>query len=251
MALFSYQQKTQLLLNDPNQAKVNIFDLTSYINQARNQIAVENECVRIAATMATASTIQAYAFTSITVTGSSGVSSVLNIRMMSVNTASSKQLMEGRPWEWFNAYYLCIPTIANGQPAVWAQLGQGSLGSFYVYPIPSGTTYTLYADTVCLPINLALDSDAEAIPYPWTDAIPLYAAYLSYLNLQAPDQAGNMLQLYEIFVKRARSGSTPSVLPFNYQGGMGARNAAQLVPLTGDMAQIAGPRGRGGNAGAL
>jgi hypothetical protein len=68
-------------------------------------------------------------------------------------------------------------------PCVCAQYGQGTNGSFYVYPIPS-QAYQMEWDCYCLPQDLITDLSVEAIPEPWTDAVAYWAAHLCYLSLQ-------------------------------------------------------------------
>jgi hypothetical protein len=104
-----------------------------------------------------------------------------------------------------------VPT--SGQPVTWSQLGQGTSGTFYLDPIPD-TIYPLFCDVVGYPSALVLDTDPEAIPYLWTDAVPYFAAYLAYLSAQAParqNDAARMFEFYTEFIDRARRASTPDV----------------------------------------
>lgn len=68
-------------------------------------------------------------------------------------------------------------------PCVVAQYGQGTNGSFYMYPVPS-QAYQMEWDAYCLPQDLITDLSVEAIPDPWTDAVAYWAAHLCYLSLQ-------------------------------------------------------------------
>lgn len=94
-------------------------------------------------------------------------------------------------------------------PAVCAQYGQGAGGSFYLYPLPS-QAYQIEWDCFCLPSDLIDDQSYEAIPAPWTDAVPYFAAHLGYLELQNWNGAKGYLELFDKFVQRysdyARSG---------------------------------------------
>jgi hypothetical protein len=47
MALTAYQQQVQRLLHDPNATYFSLSDITSYINEARGQIASSSQCIRI------------------------------------------------------------------------------------------------------------------------------------------------------------------------------------------------------------
>lgn len=227
--LFQYLQKTQLLLNDVSMAVYNKFDLTSYINTARNQVSGEAECIRTYASLATVANTQSYSFSSIAGL-QSGVAGVLDVRIALVSAAGS--IMQARPWEWFAQYYLNPAAPVTGTPTIWSQYGQGVSGSIYLYPVPA-SVLTINLDSVCYPSPLASDADPEAIPYPWTDAIPYFAAYLALLNSQQPDQAASMFAQYELFALRGRQITTPTVLPGNYPGGRGARGAGSKVILSG------------------
>lgn len=86
-------------------------------------------------------------------------------------------------------------------PAVCSQYGQGADGSFYMYPIPS-QAYQLEWDCFCLPSDLVNDNSYEAIPKPWTDAVPYFAAHLAYLEIQNFNFAKGYLDLFDKMIQR-------------------------------------------------
>ena len=231
MALTKYQQQTQLLMNDVAQAKYNIFDLTNYINSARGQIAASTGCCRLFSTMQTTANIRQVLFSALTLpTGAAGV---LNIRQITLNgTNGGMSKMENRPFEWFLSYRMAVPTAATGTPNCWAQYALGTQGSLFFDPIPSAAL-TINVDAVLQPSDLATDSDAELLPYPWTDCVSFYAAYLAYLNAQSPQMAGEMYKLFQLYAKNSMSQSNPTVLPENFLGHSGAAGAATAMPVTG------------------
>jgi hypothetical protein len=238
MALNGYLQQVQRLLNNPTASLYSTADLITYINIARSQIAGEGECIRNYATLPFSIGVNQYNFSSYTTTTGAGIQGVLSVRMSQVS--GSGQLMEARPWEWVNQYYLTSSNTAP-TPTVWAQYGQGTLGTIFIAPTTTANG-TVKSDTVCYPIALNLDSDPEAIPYPWTDCVPYFSAYLAYLNAQRDQDAQAMFQRYEMFMRRARQMSTPSVLPLQYPGSTGA----QLIGQMGTPMSIGNP---GFNAG--
>lgn len=205
----------QLVINPPdtNSLLYSSSDLTKYINTARGQLASEG-VIQVSATLAVTNASQVYPFASIVVTGTSGVAAVLNVRQMQYQVSGGAVNVAPRPWPWFR-YYNLGKVAVPGPPTEWAQYGQGEQGSLYVTALD--TNYTLAIDTVCLPINLVDDTTPEAIPYPWTDAVPYYAAYLAYTSDQRRADADEMFKEYQMFVDRARKFSTPSVLPGTYQ----------------------------------
>ena len=162
-----------------------------------------------------------------------GIASALTIRQLSVSTGGViYKSIPSQPWPWFERYYLANGVAqVGGTPMVWSQQGLGTFGTFAVGPPPALALY-IQADCVCLPIPLADDSTAEAIPYPFTDAIQYYAAYKAYLSSQKTQDATTMLGRYKEFVRRAVEMSSPDVLPMNFLGGRGAQMVAAKQSLT-------------------
>ncbi len=226
MALIAYQQITRRLLNDATFAKFNDFDLLDWINIARNQIAAEGEAIHRVGFSNTAIGTSEYDIGAIPIANNVGVGEPVAARMIAVNNV----LLSPRSWEWMFEYYIA-PGAANGVSVDWGQLVQGTGGSIYLGPPPSGV-WPMIVDVVCLPLAIATDADPEALPYPFTDAIPYFAAYMALLTVGDFDTADKMFALYERFITRARALSTPTVLPDQYWGSEGARRAARATPIT-------------------
>lgn len=144
----------------------------------------------------------------------SGVQSILFVESVAVSWGALKPTLDQWNWNDLQAMVRAYP-IVSGQPAMFAQLGQGEGGSLYIQPVP---TQAAAMDWVCIctPINLALESDPEAIPYPWTDCVPYYAAYLAFMNARRKDEAANMYAIYQRNMNRARAFSDSSMIPSYY-----------------------------------
>lgn len=160
-----------------------------------------------------------------------GIAGVIAIRQMSANiSVGVYRLMTNRPYAWANRYWLANGSaVATGIPTQWSQQGVGAtglalngVGSFVVNPTPT-TNIVIQADCVCIPANLTTDSDPEVIPYPWTEAVPFYAAMYAYLSSQRTQDATTMFARYSEFVKRGVDMTAPPVLPDNFQGGLPAQ----------------------------
>jgi hypothetical protein len=228
LALAAYQAQLTALIQAPNSPipLISTAQQTVYINQARFQIAAEGECIRVPATLVLSPGVFQYGFGLIAVNNVTGTNFALTVRMGNIgNTAP----LAYRNWEWFFNYYLNRAT--TGTPTAFAQLGQGSSGTLWFYPTPN-TGVTANLDVVAIPIALADDTTAEAIPYPWTDAVPFYAAWLAMMNEQRQGDADQMLARYEMLMRRARQMSSPSVLPMNLPGDAGTKAAAAKTTLT-------------------
>lgn len=242
MALTAYIAATNRLLQNPLPANplYSTADLTVYINEARQQLAGDAECVRANSTKAIVVSQWQYPFSFFTAFTSgnatlTGISSVLTIRELTIQDTDTGAFYSvyGRPWEYFQRYFINTGafSISPGRPLHWAQQGRGAFGTFSVSPVPV-LDNAFVADVCCLPVDLVDDTTPEAIPAPFTTAIPYYAAYKAYLSSQKTQDATTMLGRYEQFVKRAVEESTPTRFPGNFPGGRGAAIAAAKQSLT-------------------
>lgn len=215
--LNTYLLQTQQLLQNPA-APASLYptaDLTGYINRARVQLSGDSESIRSLGTISTVVGQQGYPFSGISVVATTGAAGVLNLRSIRYALASGFQMVFSRSWEWFEFFYMNNPVPGSGAPEEWAQYAQGSSGtstgsaasgSFYVNPIPD-TVYALTCDVTCYPSALALDADPEALPWPWIDAVPYFAAYLALLSDQTNARmadAERYFGYYSTFKDRAR-----------------------------------------------
>lgn len=240
--LQQYQNLTQQLLQNPQAttALYSIVNINSWVNIARGQLAGESEAIRVEGTLTTVIGQRNYNFSAINLGTPSltGVQGAIHVNRIAYATLSGgRQWMTPRPWPYFDLYYLSNPIPVNGPPARWAQYGQGSAGSGNITGIGAGTmssgsiyldpppdqTYTLYLDCTCYPIALALDTDPEAIPYLWTDAVPFYACWYALISAQTSirmDEAKGYKDIYDDMVRRARQAANPSVMRVNYEQAM-------------------------------
>lgn len=221
--LTQYQNQTAALLQNPA-AQNPLYpttQLTTFINSARGQLAGDAECIRPGTQLFTLALVvgqRNYPFSTIDVSSVNGVAGVFNVRQVLLTIGAGMRWVRPRPFEWFTFYRLNNVVPPSGPTNEWAQLGQGETGGLWVDPLPDNT-YQLNIDATCVPIPLVDDSTVEAIPYPWSDCVSYFAAYLALLASQVPARqadADRMLARYEEFKNRARRYSTPSVLPGLY-----------------------------------
>lgn len=235
MALTAYIAQTRRLLNDESAQFYSDADLTVYINLARGQIAIQTACLLATGTaVVTANPVGLGALV-----GPTGYLQAINVRSVStVNTDGSRTLLEGRPWQWFNTYYLNGPLV-TGTPTVWASFDQGVLGNFYVSPIGPAT---LSVEATWTPAVLVDDTTVEALSYPWTDCVPYFAAYLALMSAQREDDGQRLMSLYDSFVRSSRLGVTPGTMPVNFptlRGVQGATDATMTNQVQNKPAQQA------------
>jgi hypothetical protein len=226
--LVAYQQRTRLLLGDEKFNWLRDGDLINYINEARNQVAGESECLVDYSSLAVSAASQMYPFSQIVITAANvtaGFGQVLNVRTGSFSIGDvGHKLVYPRAWSWYQLYTLNQPVPAVGEPREFAQQGQGVSGTLWINLLD--TDYVLNLDTVCLPVPLVDDTTVEAIPLLWTIPVSFYAAWLAMMTRPAPDtKPDDMLQRYEQMMGRARAGATSQVLPHIQSQGPDLANA--------------------------
>ncbi len=232
--LDTYLLRTRQLLQAPA-APVELYDeasLITWINQGRGQLAGEGKCIRAIGSLQTVASQRNYNFADINfgTSATTGIAGAINVRSIQFSVGQGLRWINARGWTWFNFYNMSNVTPVEGEPQEWAQLAQGTTGSFYIDP-PPDIAYTLMCDCVCQPIDLVDDTTVEAIPYLWTDAVAYFAAYLAFLSAQSPARQNDAARMYEhfsTFVDRARQFATPDVNSTMYPQ---QKDPAQLAKL--------------------
>jgi hypothetical protein len=228
-------------------------NLTGYINLARGQVAAQSKCLRVLGTLATTPGQRFYTFQSINIgtPSATGVDNLLHVRSIQVGIGASGgyQWVTPRHYDYLEYYGINNANPVQSQPAMWAQYGQGGSaadynpqqptpvagGSFALDPIPD-INYTLLIDCVCFPIPLLTDITVEALPYPWTDAVPWYAAYYALSQSQMQARRQDAMAYYQEFMKYmkiARMASTSDLLSMNYEQSPDPITALALQPSGG------------------
>jgi hypothetical protein len=151
---------------------------------------------------------EVYPFSDIDVTIFPGVQSVYMVKGLSVIFGSYRYSLACYA---FSVYQALIRRYTQGffyVPEICSQFGQGVDGSFYVYPPPS-QQYPFELDCFCLPQDLLTDGSTEALPDPWTDAVPYFAASLCYANLQNFNAAKYYEDAFDKFILRHSNYARP------------------------------------------
>jgi len=152
---------------------------------------------------------EVYPFSGIDLSPFPGAGSVFLIRSVSIIFSNYRYSV---PIYSFSTYQSQIRQYVASQyqyvPTFGAQFGQGTSGSFFLYPPPS-QSYQLEFDCQCLPQDLIDDQSVEALPDPWTDAVPYFAAHLAFLELQNGNTARMYLDLFDQRVTRFSAYARP------------------------------------------
>lgn len=160
--------------------------------------------------------IYPYSLVNSTVQLTRGVSKILKVLQVAVSNGSTKPVLYQLNWQDYQAQCNVYPQ-QYGNVAIWAQQSFGENGSIYLYPIPS-QAWEMDWDTVCLPLDITLSSTAadDAIPYPWSEAVPYYAAYLYYEYAQNDDLSKDMYGKWMMRLYSSRASSEGGGVPSYY-----------------------------------
>ena len=148
-----------------------------------------------------------------------GVNHILGLFSVSIAwgaNAAMKPTLDYMTWSEFQAYLRIYNFGLQNYPTIWSQYGFGVTGSLYLWPQPSQPSQMDW-DAYCLPIDLVNDGTAEAIQYPWSSAVPYYAAYLALFNSQRYEDSTKMEQQYEKRMQEATSMTQPPTIPGYYR----------------------------------
>jgi hypothetical protein len=119
-------------------------------------------------------------------------------RILLQNLPKTELDMKYRPWTTYTAI-----------PEAFARYGPSTV---ILGPTPN-TAFTTEWDCAVYSSPLINPTDTDPLPYPYTQPVPYYAAYLAKMNMQKDDEAQEFLQRYEQqlgIATNARVGRVPN-----------------------------------------
>ena len=154
-----------------------------------------------------------YPFSGVDLSPFPGIESIYMVQDISILFSNYRFSLGIYPFSQYQAKIRSFAQQYQFVPQIGAQFGQGVDGSFYLYPIAS-QPYQMEWDCFCIPSDLTTDNDYEALPDPWCDAVPYWAAHLAFMELQSYNNSRFYKELFDERVTRlgayARPGRTSS-----------------------------------------
>lgn len=194
---YGYWQPS-ITITDPTGTGATATASTSYVNQ-----------------LATGQEV--YPFSQVDLSAYPGVGSVYWIRRCSIIFSNWRYSCRVYSFTTYNAQIRTFPMQYRYAPFFAAQYGRGTSGSFFLYPQPS-QAFQLEWDCQCIPADLTDDQSVEALPMPFTEAVPYFMAHLAYLELQDLNKAKFYLDLFDQFVHRYAQYTQPGQQIDAYNG---------------------------------
>jgi hypothetical protein len=139
---------------------------------------------------------EVYPFSGVDLSVFPGIKEIIMVKSVSLIYANYRYSLPMYSFSVYQALLRNYPFQFQYIPTIGSQHGQGSKGTFFLYPIPS-QTYQMEWDACCLPLDLEGDFDPEPIPDPWTMAVAYFAAHLCFLHMQNGNSARMYLDLFK------------------------------------------------------
>lgn len=93
-------------------------------------------------------------------------------------------------------------------PGWWAQYRDGPSGKVFLAPIPT-MAMPFEADVSVIPQPLLTDNDPDPLEYPWQDSVAYWAAVMALFQQQRPQDAQNMIQMFNAELPVAAAAVNP------------------------------------------
>lgn len=151
---------------------------------------------------------EVYGFSAVPLGNVAGVSAILAVKSIAILYDNYRYTLPTYSFTAYQSYIRRYPFQYSYVPTVAGTYGQGTNGSVYLYPIAS-QAYQMEWDCLCLPSDLLTDTDVDLIPLPWSDSVPYYSAYLALLQMQRPNDARGMLDLFDKMLLRQSVSARP------------------------------------------
>jgi hypothetical protein len=111
-----------------------------------------------------------------------GCESILDTITCAVNWGgTNRPCLDWWPWDDFQAWPRAYAVLNTSYPAIWSIFNDGPFAEIFMFPIPSQAG-EIELDVLALPLDLATDTDPDAIPSPFQRAVKFGAAKLAYLS---------------------------------------------------------------------
>ncbi len=151
---------------------------------------------------------EVYKFSDVDLTAFPGVDSIFMIKSISILYSNYRYSLPVYAFSEYQAKLRRYPFSYQWVPTCATQFGQGADGSFMVYPIPS-QAYQFELDCFCTPSDLTTNLSDEALPLPWTEAVPFGALYYAFLEIQNYNVAKFMNDQFDLFMNRYSTYARP------------------------------------------
>lgn len=245
--LQDYQIDTAALLHDSNNLFTGTYQLTRWINQARDRVAQDSGCIRVLVAGQSPFGVSAQAGSAVpggaiagqapttefqTIAGQEfypfsfgnqtataqnrGTRAICDVQNVAVSWGGSiRPVQNWMPWDQLQAYARSYNIGVFSYPFVWSDSGAGENNRIWLWPAPSITSEMEW-DATMLPKPLYSNDDYEAIQAPFAGAVKYWAAREAFLASFRNAQAEDMEKKYWQSLVKSGSATGRSRVPDYY-----------------------------------
>lgn len=247
MTLDDYMIDTSAILHDSQRLFTGNFQLTRWVNEARDQVAMDSGCLRVLAAGQAPFGTGAQAGSAVpggavpgqpptsgffTIPGQEkysysyaneyvkaqnrGVRGIGDVWNVAVSWGGSiRPVQNWMPWDELQAYARSYNIGVFSYPFVWSNRGSGEHGEIWLWPAPSTVTEMEW-DCIGLPTPIYNNDDYDPIPTTFARCVKFFAASLAFESSNREARAETMLKRYLETGITAAGASERSRIPSYY-----------------------------------
>jgi hypothetical protein len=146
-----------------------------------------------------------------------GIKGITDVISVSVSWGGSvRPSLDWMPWDVLQARARAFATLVTSYPYWWSTFDDGENGELWFFPVPS-FAMEMEWDTMTIPLDLSNDTDYDAIPDGFKNAIKFYAVAMSHMGAKRYMEASLHLNMFADAIGVARfaadMGKTRSYYP--------------------------------------
>ena len=127
-----------------------------------------------------------------------GYDKVIYVFNISCDIGGYMPTLRWMPWDNLQAYARAYNLGVTSYPVAWASKGVGENGQAWLFPMPTNMGFgTMLWEAICTPKPLYTNSDFDALPETYRQAVNYYACRMAYLGQQRTGMAQIMNGLFE------------------------------------------------------
>ncbi len=200
------------LLHDPQDAYWSQTQKTLWINKALQRRDRDTGANRVQINLALTAGVDTYTFTTL---GNTSVFDVVGINLIFTNL---RIVLGQMSFTELNTYVRQYQPAYQFYPVKWCRYGPATV---ILAPAPA-QAYVTEWDCCVFSAALVNLTDADVLPYPFTEPVPYYAAHLAKLNERQWDEAADFKQQYDAQIQTVL-GDVTGLVPSMYPSGSGMR----------------------------
>ena len=183
--LASYLTKLRRLLHDAQDTYWTAAAKTAYINEAIQQRDVDTGMNRTRGFVNLTTGTSAYLLTTVS-------SQTYDVVGIGIYQGNYRLQMEQIAYTDLQLRYQSVLGFTQW-PVAFARYGASSL----IFAPTPNQDYQSEWDCLLISNELVNSTDVDPLPYPWTEAVPYYAAHLAQLELGKMEEADRFLKIYQ------------------------------------------------------